>query len=186
MRSVLTWPCALVLLAGSVQIRAVDGTMLRPLEPAGAANVLVFVTIDCPISNGYAPEIQKICGEYAPKGMSCALVYEDDGVSAAAVRAHLDDHRYHGIAAAIDAGGALAAQVTATVTPEAVVVDRQGAIRYRGRIDNFYAAFGRARQVVTSHDLRDALDALVTGRAVATPATEAIGCFIVPPNLRSK
>ena len=31
----------------------------------------------------------------------------------------------------------------ASITPQAVVVDRAGAIRYRGRIDNFYAALGR-------------------------------------------
>lgn len=71
------------------------------------------------------------------------------------------------------------------MTPETVVIDRSGAVRYRGRIDNFYVAFGRSRQVVTVHDLRDALDAVLAGKPVAAPDTEPVGCFIVPANQRS-
>jgi hypothetical protein len=178
--------CVLGLLAVSIQVRTIDGVVLRPLEPSGAANVLFFVATDCPISNSYAPEIQRICDGYRPSGVSCALVYEDPGVTVPDVRNHLDEHRYHGVHAVIDTNASLAATVKATITPEAVVVDRQGEVRYRGRIDNFYVAFGRARQVVTAHDLRDALDAVVSGRTVTSPSTEAIGCFIVPAQQRSK
>ncbi|HEX6464551.1 MAG TPA: redoxin domain-containing protein, partial [Vicinamibacterales bacterium] len=170
---------------GSIQIRTIDGRPLRPLEPSGVANVLFFVATDCPVSNAYAPEIQRVCTEYAPKGVNCALIYEDVRVTPDEVRKHLDEHRYHGIAAAIDADGSLASRVEAIITPETVVVDHQGAVRYRGRIDNFYVAFGRSRQVVTAHDLRDALDALVAGRQIATPTTEPVGCYIVPANQRS-
>ena len=45
-------------------------------------------------------------------------------------------------------------------------------------IDNQYAALGKPRRVVTTHDVRDALDAVLAGRAVAHPETEAFGCFI--------
>jgi hypothetical protein len=176
----------MVLLAGSLQIRGIDGTILRPLDPSGIANVLIFVATDCPIANAYAPEIQRICGAYAANGIGCALIYEDAGVTASDVRKHLENYRYGGMPAAIDRDGALAAQVRASVTPEAVVVDRRGAIRYRGRIDNFYAALGRPRQAVTAHDLQDALTALVAGKAVPASETQAIGCYIVPSNLRRK
>jgi DNA-binding transcriptional LysR family regulator len=172
--------------AAPVQIRSLDGTALRPMEPAGAANVLFFVATDCPIANGYAPEIQRICRAYASKGVSCALIYEDVGVAPDAVRKHLAEYRYAGATAAIDADGALASRVGSTVTPEAIVVDRRGAIRYRGRIDNLYAALGRPRRVVTAHDLQDALDAVVAGKAVATPETTPVGCYIVPLDMRRK
>ena len=178
------WPLLLALMAGSLQIRSIDGAALRPLEPAGAAGVILFIATDCPISNGYAPEIQRICGANAARGIGCTLIYEDPGVSADAVRRHLDEYRYRGIPAAIDHDGSLAARVGASVTPEAVVVDRQGEVRYRGRIDNLYAALGRPRQVVTVHDLQDALTAIAGGRPVAAPHTDAIGCYIVPSNLR--
>ena len=181
----VVWTCAVALLGASLQIRAIDGTLLRPLEPSGVANVLFFVATDCPVSNAYAPEIQRVCTAYRSKGIACALVYEDVGVKADTVRRHIADHHYAHIPAAIDADASLAARVNASVTPETVVVDRLGAVRYRGRIDNFYVAFGRSRQVVTVHDLRDALDAVIAGKSVAAPATEPIGCFIVPGNQRN-
>jgi hypothetical protein len=159
--------------------------MLRPLEPQGVATVLFFVATDCPVSNVYAPEIQRVCSVYSPKGVACALVYEDVGVTADAVQKHLSEHGYHDIAAAID-DGSLAARVNAEITPESIVIDHAGTVRYRGRIDNFYVAFGQSRQVVTVHDLRNALDALIAGKPVATPATQAIGCFIMPADQRSK
>jgi len=55
-----------------------------------------------------------------------------------------------------------------------------GVVKYRGRIDNQYIALGKPRQVVTIHDLRDAIDAVASNRAVAHTDTEAFGCFIPP------
>lgn len=147
--------------------------------------MLFFVATDCPVSNAYAPEIQRVCSAYRSKGVSCALVYEDAHVTSAEVRQHVAEHRYQNIPAAIDADASVAVRVQASVTPETVLIDRAGAVRYRGRIDDFYVAFGRSRQVVTVHDLRDALDAVLAGKPVAKPVTEPIGCFIVPANQRS-
>jgi len=173
-------------LAASLEITGVRGERLRPLEPSGAANVLIFTATDCPVSNGYAPEIQRVCAAYASRGVGCLLVYEDPGLRAAAARDHLAEYRYGPMAAAIDADGSLAARVGATVTPEVAVVDRAGAVRYRGRIDNKYLAIGRARRNVTAHDLVDALDAVLAGKAIAVKDTEAVGCTIVPPDMRRK
>jgi len=142
------------------------------------------VATDCPVSNAYAPEIQRVCAAYRSKGVGCALVYEDPHVTPADVRRHVGEHGYQNIPAAIDADASVAVRVQASVTPETVVIDRAGAVRYRGRIDNFYVAFGRSRQVVTVHDLRDALDAVLAGKPVAAPVTEPIGCFIVPASQR--
>jgi hypothetical protein len=177
-----------ILLAGSLsgQTRDIDGRGFAPFTPRGTANVILFVQTDCPISNSYAPEIQRICKAYAEKGVSCSLVYEDVRVDAGAVRKHMADFAYHGLPATIDGSRALADRANATITPQAVVVDGRGAIRYRGRIDNFYAALGKPRQVVTEHDLTDALDAIVAGKPVRNPETEALGCFIARPQPRRK
>ncbi|MBW8869059.1 MAG: redoxin domain-containing protein [Acidobacteria bacterium] len=174
------------LIGAAAQIKSTEGVMLRPLEPSGAANVLLFVATDCPIANGYAPEIQRMCKAYAPSGVRCQLIYEDVGVAAEAVRKHLAEYRYSGATAAIDGDAAIARRVNATVTPEAVVVDHAGTVRYRGRIDNQYETLGRPRRVVTAHDLQDALDAVIAGKPVSTPETEPVGCYIVSPEMRRK
>jgi len=153
---------------------------------AGPVKVQFFISSDCPISNSYAPEIQRLCGEYRGKGVSCSLVYEDVGLDAASLQKHLAEYGYAAIPAVIDKTGKLATRARATVTPEAVVIDRTGAIRYRGRIDNFYAALGKPRQQVTVHDLRDALNAVLAGKPVPNPETKALGCYIVPPDVLNK
>lgn len=191
----LSLPCVVLfatLAAASVsavasRITGVDGRTLRPFEPSGPAHVAFFVATDCPISNAYAPEIQRLCREYGSRGVGCSLIYEDVDLSPTPdrlnqeVRRHIEEFGHGGIPAAIDRRRDIASRARVTVTPSAVVVDRAGEVRYRGRIDNFYAAFGTPRRHVTERDVRDALDAVLARRPVAKAETEAIGCYIVDP-----
>jgi hypothetical protein len=171
------------------QILDVTGRTLKPFEPAGVANVIFFIATDCPISNSYAPEIQRVCRQFGSRGVGCSLMYEDMDSAAVRlddeVRRHLEEYRYTDIPAAVDRSRTIAKRAKASVTPQAVVIDHAGQIRYRGRIDNFYAALGKPRQHVTEHDLQDALDAVLSGHPVPKVETEALGCYIVDPhNLR--
>lgn len=209
MRSARAYPGAVFLLCCSIALAAmpapssivrqrsaagdildIDGRSLNLFAPAGAASVIFFIATDCPISNSYAPEIQRVCQDYAARGVACSLVYEDVDLPGArldeSVRKHLQEYRYSGIAVAIDRSRSVAKRAKATVTPEAVVVDRGGKVRYRGRIDNFYAALGQTRRQVTEHDLRDALDAILSGRSVPKSDAEPLGCFIVDPSTLRK
>ena len=69
----------------------------------------------------------------------------------------------------------------ATVTPEAVVLGKDGQALYRGRIDDLYAAPEKKRAKAMQHDLREALDAIAEGHAVKPKETKAIGCLIQSP-----
>jgi hypothetical protein len=186
------WAAALPAAGDSVQIRSVDGQLLRLFAPAATANAIFFIQSDCPISNWYAPVVQQVCRDYASRGVGCTLVYEDVDVNAspqkldAEVRQHMKEYRYANMTAAIDRTRTVAKQARVSVTPSVAVVDRTGAVRYRGRIDNAYADLGKPRQHVTSHELRDALDAIVAGRPVPKPETQALGCFIVDPAVLRK
>src|SRR5580698_715594 len=89
---------------------------------AAKTEVLFFVSTDCPISNSFAPEIQRICKDYAAKGVGCSLVYEDVQVDEAAVYKHLAEYGYNQIPAIIDADRHIANKNHATITPQAVVI----------------------------------------------------------------
>jgi hypothetical protein len=67
--------------------------------------------------------------------------------------------------------------VKATVTPEAAVVVGNR-VAYRGRIDDRYVDLGLERPKATTHDLADAVSAVLAGRPIANPTTQAVGCFI--------
>ena len=146
------------------------------------AQLIIFVTSDCPISNYYAPEIQAICAAHHTKNLTCSLVYEDAGLDDKQMRAHMAEYGYRNIAAVIDRDRTIARRAGATVTPQAVLLDRQGRVRYRGRIDDRYEAFGKPRRVVTERNLRDAVDAVLSGKPVPRPETPALGCYITSPD----
>jgi hypothetical protein len=177
--------CASLAWAASpaLEMRDLDGRTQRPFAPSGMAQVLLFIMTDCPIANFYAPEIQRICAEFGAKGAGCALVYEDVAPDSQAVRKHLDDFRYHNIPALLDADRKVARQAGATMTPQAVVLDHQGKVRYRGRIDDFYAGLGKPRRQATTHELQDALVAVLAGKPVAVQEAKALGCYIVSPDV---
>lgn len=72
----------------------------------------------------------------------------------------------------------LSRSLGATVTPEAILLDSSGKKVYQGRIDNSYVAIGKRRRVVSTRELADAIESILSEKKVATPRTEAIGCFI--------
>src|SRR5262249_25047936 len=63
------------------------------------------------------------------------------------------------------------------------VLDEQRRLRYRGRIDDQYRLAGN-RAAATQHPLKDALDAILTGKEVTTKETPVDGCPITRPEIK--
>jgi len=78
----------------------------------------------------------------------------------------------------LDSKKELAAGLKARTTPEAFVLDGEGMVRYRGRIDDAYSARLKRNPIITRHDLADALAAIVAGKPVEKAVTTPIGCAI--------
>lgn len=170
-------------IAGAQTLRDVEGVDHGALSGgARKATVLYFVLTDCPISNQFAPEINRICDEYEPQGVGCFLVYVDPEKSAQEIQAHAAEYS-HSRPAVHDLDRALTQKAGATITPEAAVFSPGGEMLYRGRINNLYASLGKSRRRATVHDLRRALDEILADKPVSTPRTQAIGCFMPPKEL---
>lgn len=139
--------------------------------------VLVFLYTDCPIANKMAPELGRLHETYGKKGVAFYRIYADASLSDADIAQHGKEYKLS-FPSVQDADLELVKLTGAQVTPEAVVYDRSGTRRYRGRINNRYEDLGRYRQEPTEHDLRDALDALLAGKEVVRPETKAVGCYL--------
>ncbi len=137
--------------------------------------VYVFTTTDCPISNRYAPEIQRLAARFGSKA-KFVLVYPVPNDSPDMIRQHKKKFAY-AIESIRDTGQQLVKMSGVTVTPE-VAVMRGSLMLYRGRIDDRYVDFGRDRQTPTRRDLEEALNALIAGKLVAVTETRAVGCFL--------
>jgi hypothetical protein len=139
--------------------------------------VYLFVTTDCPLANGYAPEINRIVARYTPLGIEFAIVYVDLDLTPEDARRHARDYGY-AAELIVDSDHRWVERCGVEVTPEAALVLPDGTIAYRGRIDDRGVSLGRIRAEPTRCDLREALDAVLAGRPVAEPRTSAVGCFI--------
>lgn len=140
-----------------------------------ALTVYIFTTTDCPISNRYAPEIQRLAAAFGSQ-VRFVLVYPVPGDSDQKIRDHKKKFAYS-LDSIRDTGQKLVKMAGATVTPE-VAVMKGDQLLYRGRIDDRYVDFGKDRIKPTKRDLEDALTAALAGRPIAQNRTQAIGCYL--------
>lgn len=145
------------------------------------AVVLFFATTDCPLSNGYVPEMNRIQQAYGPRGVAFYAVQGDATVAAAEVLKHVREFGYN-FPYLFDPQESLAAFTGATTVPEVAVLSPRGDLVYLGRIDNRTEDFGKQRPEATELDLRDALDAVLASKPVARPRTKTLGCAITRKN----
>jgi protein-disulfide isomerase len=148
---------------------------IAPLGAAEPVSVLVFTTTDCPISNRYAPEIQRLAAKFGDHA-KFVLVYPVPTDSTELIGAHRKKFGY-ALDYLRDAGQQLVKKTGVTVTPE-VAVMKGSTLLYRGRIDDRYVAFGVERPKAMTHDLEDALDAAIAGKTIAMKETRAVGCIL--------
>lgn len=152
----------------------------RPVDPlktsAGKVVVLLFVRTDCPVSNRYAPTIQRLSAAFGT-AVKFWLVYPDGKESADAIRAHDREYRY-ALDALRDPAHFLVKKASAVITPEAAVFAADGHLVYHGRIDNWFVDFGRKRSSPTTHELKDAIEAAISGHPAVLPSAHAVGCYI--------
>jgi hypothetical protein len=153
------------------------GKACDPLANTNAATVLIFISDDCPISNRYAPEFRRLEEAYGQRGVNFWLVHADKTETAAAIREHARQFDLT-MPELRDPEQRLLKLAREDVTPSAAVFVPGGKLVYRGRIDDRVEDLGRERARAVRHDLADALDAVLAGRAVAVPETRAIGCSI--------
>src|SRR5262245_601096 len=142
------------------------------------AIVLVFLSFDCPVSTSYSQPLALLCETYKNKGVAIIGITTSDEAGAGEVARLAREYKLP-FPVFKDDRMAAANALKAGVTPEAFLLDRHFILRYRGRIDNAYAARLKKNQRITSHDLRAALDEVLAGKPVRQPATQAVGCSIL-------
>src|SRR5262249_17501401 len=84
-------------LAAAGSLRAIDfaGQKVNRFDAADAKwLVFVFISVDCPISNRYAPEIRRLHARFAPQGVKFWLIHPNADESASDIRKHNEDYQY--------------------------------------------------------------------------------------------
>jgi RND family efflux transporter MFP subunit len=154
-----------------------EGRSVDPLASAAKATVLLFTRADCPISNQYAPEVNRLVAAWTRRGVDFWLVYVDPKQTPSSVRQHAKDYGYTA-RIALDPRHELVRLVNATTTPEAALFTKERTLVYHGRIDDRFADVGVARAQPTTHEVEDALAAVLDGRTPKVASAPPVGCTI--------
>lgn len=146
----------------------------RSLKSLAGKNgtVLLFIAVQCPVSNAYNERMEKLAQEYKAKGVAVVGINSNVAEDAATVKGHAAENKLS-FPILKDPANKIADKLGATVTPEAYFLDGNNKLLYHGRIDNSR----NAAQVETS-DLRNALDAALAGKAIEKTEAKAFGCSI--------
>jgi thiol-disulfide isomerase/thioredoxin len=174
--------------APDFSLRGVDGrTYTLSSFKKAKVLVIVFSCNHCPTAQAYEDRIIAIANDYRPKGAEIVMIspnavdalnyselgYSDLGDSYEEMKMRATDksfpfpYLYDGE----DQKTALAFGPVAT--PHCFVLDNDRIIRYAGRIDGSEKP-GTGR----GEDLRNAVDAVLSGQPVTTPVTKVFGCSV--------
>jgi mono/diheme cytochrome c family protein/peroxiredoxin len=145
-------------------------------ESKTKAVVLVFTGVSCPIVDLYMPALGSLAEAYKDKGVQFLAINSNAHDTVEQVAAHA--RRFNVAFPVLKDPGNIVADVNLVGRKgEVLVLARMREIRYRGAIDGEYG-IGTRQDAPAQRYLADALDAVLAGRKVDTPATPVVGCLI--------
>ncbi len=147
---------------------------------------IVFSANHCPTAQAYEERMKKLNADYSPEQMRLVAIssnypeavcleelgYSDMGDSYEDMQIRAADKEYNFPYLYDGETQEVARAYGAKATPHIFIFDHQRKLRYRGRIDEMEDPY----QVPEHLDARNAIDALLAGRAVPVEITKAFGC----------
>ena len=140
--------------------------------------IVVFSCNHCPYVVGSEDRMNALHADYAPQGVGMIAInsnetenHPTDSFDHMIERAGQKGFRFPYVR---DESQEVALAYGALRTPHFYVFDADRTLRYTGRMDDNPRTPGQE----TTHELRDALDALLSGKAPPVPATNPIGCNV--------
>ena len=157
----------------------VDGKEVSIAKAAGKSGTLVVFTCnECPYAKAWEQRIVDLGNTYSKKGIGVLLINSNNPNMSKKDSFELTQARAkeRGIqfAYAVDPNSSVAKAFGATRTPEAFLFDKGGKLVYHGTIDDNHEEADK----VQKRYLKDALDAVSSGKAPAVQETKSLGCTI--------
>lgn len=137
--------------------------------------VLVFLANHCPVVGFCEDRIIDLASSYKGKSVKFVgvCVTKADSDRLPAIKDRVKEKGYNFVYGH-DESQAIGRAYTATKTPEFFVIDKERNIRYAGAMDDS----ANDAKSVSKHYLKDAVNALLEGKEIATVKTTAVGCGI--------
>lgn len=134
----------------------------------------VFLSPECPLCKNYMLILNELCKKYPQ--VTIVGIVPGKSYNTQEIKQFADNYKAE-FDIYLDQKKTLTRVLKAKVTPEAVLIDQKGNVRYRGLIDNWQAKLGVKRKVITEHYLDDALTQ-INGTSYKYMETAPVGCLI--------
>lgn len=165
--------------AVDVKMKGVDGKETTIAQAGGPKGTLVIFTCNhCPFVKAWEQRTVALGNDALARGLGVIAinandpaVQPEDGFEAMQARAKERGIRYPYV---VDADSSVAKAFGASKTPEFFLLDAGGTLVYHGALDDN----AREPEKVASAWLKDAIEALLSGKAVDVKQTKALGCSI--------
>jgi len=136
------------------------------------AIVVMFIATQCPVSNDYNKRMTALYQDYHQKSVAFIGINSNKQESVEEISQHAQKNGFQ-FPVLKDPDNIIADKYNAQVTPEIFVMNSSFEVLYHGRIDD-----SQRESEIKSHDLRNALDEILAGKAVTKKETKAFGCTI--------
>lgn len=174
--------------APDFDLPGVDGKRYSLASFAGAkVLVLVFTANHCPTAQAYEERIARLDADYAARGVQLVLVSPNDPLAL-----RLDEQGYTDLGDTFDEmkerakergwsfpylydgeSESMSRQYGPVATPHVFVFDAERRLRYAGRVDD-----KENPAKATTHEARDAIEAVLAGKPVPVVTTKVFGCSV--------
>jgi peroxiredoxin len=136
--------------------------------------VISFTCNHCPYAKGVEDRFIRLARAYQPKGVAFVAISANDATNYPEDSFEKMKEKDYPFPYLYDEPQTTAKAYGAVCTPHLFVFDQDRKLIYEGRIDDNW----KDESAVTSHDLKDALDAALAGQEIANPQTNPMGCSI--------
>ena len=151
----------------------------------GKVLVVMFESVHCPVSENYEGRMRALYDTYHAKGVEFVAInpnnpkavrldelgYTDLTDAPADMKVRVRDRHIPWPYVSDGETQTTAQKFGAVATPHVFIFDEDRKLRYEGRIDD-----NQNEKLVKVHDAQDAIEALLSGGAVAVPHRPAFGC----------
>jgi len=143
---------------------------------SGEPRLFIFLSPECPLCKNYTGLLNQLNTQYSGRlqiaGIIPGKTYSRGEVDSFTRKYKITYPLY------IDLSLDLSHYLQASVTPQAILLDKDSRLVYKGAIDNWYKALGKPGARVTEHYLQDAIEATLHHRQPLIKRTNTAGCQI--------
>ena len=157
-------------LTGSVDSSFTISRLAKPLL------LFIFLSPECPLSKNYTLTLNQLFREYGEQVQFYGCV-PGSGFSNTEIKSFINTYKIL-FPMITDKNKRLTKYIAATVTPEVVLLNKNGEMIYSGAIDDWVQELGKQKPKPSKHYLQDAIDAGLSNKDVAIKKTIAYGCRI--------